>query len=100
MKWLSLIVFAALSSFGFAAEKDHKSAAKAEKDYKICTVGGYYSGTDDKFLRTAQRRLAPAGSALRLNQGSEVRSISVSSSGKHRPWNDSTSSSEPRSHFS
>jgi len=27
-----------------------EAAAKAEKDYKICTVGGYYSGTDDKFL--------------------------------------------------
>jgi hypothetical protein len=50
IKWLSLIFFAAFSSPGFAAEKDHKPVAKAEKDYKICTVGGYYSGTDDKFL--------------------------------------------------
>jgi|APThiThiocy_ev2_2_1041544.scaffolds.fasta_scaffold00540_15 hypothetical protein len=52
MKWLSLIFFAAFSSSspGFAAEKDTKPVAKAEKDYKICTVGGYYSGTDDKFL--------------------------------------------------
>jgi hypothetical protein len=50
MKLLSLIFFAAFSSPGFAAEKDHKPAVKAEKDYKICTVGGYYSGTDDKFL--------------------------------------------------
>jgi hypothetical protein len=50
MKWLSLIFFAAFSSPGFAAEKDRKPAVKAEKDYKICTVGGYYSGTDDKFL--------------------------------------------------
>src|SRR4051794_9770785 len=49
-KWLSLIFLAAFSSPGFAAEKDHKPVAKAEKDYKICTVGGYYSGTDDKFL--------------------------------------------------
>jgi hypothetical protein len=50
MKLLSLILFAAFSSPGFAAEKDHKPTTKAEKDYKICTVGGYYSGTDDKFL--------------------------------------------------
>lgn len=51
MKWISLIFFAAFSSPGFAAEKDHKQpVANPEKDYKICTVGGYYSGTDDKFL--------------------------------------------------
>jgi hypothetical protein len=49
-RWLFLIFLAAFSSPSFAAEKDHKPVVKAEKDYKICTVGGYYSGTDDKFL--------------------------------------------------
>ena len=49
-KWLALLFLAAFSSRGFAADKDHKPVAQTEKDYKICTVGGYYSGTDDKFL--------------------------------------------------
>ena len=40
MKWFSLIFFVALSNPGVAAEKN----------YKICTAGGYFAGIDDKFL--------------------------------------------------
>ena len=50
MKWLSFVLFAAFSSPGSAVEKDHKPPVGMEKDYKICTVGGYYSGADEKFL--------------------------------------------------
>ena len=40
MKWFSIIFFFAFSSQSVAEEKD----------YKICNVGGYFSGTGDKFL--------------------------------------------------
>jgi hypothetical protein len=40
MKWFSLVFFVAFSSPSVAAEKN----------YKICTAGGYFAGADDKFL--------------------------------------------------
>ena len=51
MKWFSLMFFAIFSSSGIAAEKN----------YTICTAGGYFAGADDKFLsglamHIAQRR--------------------------------------------
>lgn len=40
MKWFLLMFFIAFSSPGVAAEED----------YKLCNIGGYFSGTNDKFL--------------------------------------------------
>ena len=40
MKWFSLVFFVAFSNPSVAAEKN----------YKICTAGGYFAGADDKFL--------------------------------------------------
>ncbi len=50
MKWKYLWL---VSLFAFS------SANGAEnEDYKICTVGGYFSGTDDKFLSGLAAHLA------------------------------------------
>jgi hypothetical protein len=38
--WFSIMLFFVFSSPSIAAEKD----------YKICNVGGFFSGTNDKFL--------------------------------------------------
>lgn len=40
LKWFSIMFFFIFSSPSFAVEKD----------YKICNVGGFFSGTNDKFL--------------------------------------------------
>ncbi|MCC2683062.1 MAG: hypothetical protein K0S36_2626 [Nitrosospira multiformis] len=40
MRWLVILVFLSFSGPGIAAEQD----------YRLCTVGGYFSGTQDKFL--------------------------------------------------
>jgi hypothetical protein len=40
LKWFSIMLFFIFSSPSFAVEKD----------YKICNVGGFFSGTNDKFL--------------------------------------------------
>ena len=39
-KWFFIMLFVIFSSPSVAADKD----------YKICNVGGFYSGTNDKFL--------------------------------------------------
>lgn len=40
LKWFLIMLFFAFSSPSFAVEKD----------YKICNAGGFFSGTNDKFL--------------------------------------------------
>lgn len=40
MRLLVILLFVSLSS----------SSIAAERDYRLCTVGGYFSGTQDKFL--------------------------------------------------
>ena len=41
MKNLFLLLFFAIFS---------STATATEEDYKLCTIGGYFSGTNDKFL--------------------------------------------------
>ncbi|MBA4143842.1 MAG: hypothetical protein H0X43_12840 [Nitrosospira sp.] len=50
-KWLSLIFFLSFSNASLAVDRD----------YKLCTIGGYFSGAGDKFLsglagHTAKKR--------------------------------------------
>ena len=40
MWWIATVLFVGFSS----------SSIAAEQDYRLCTVGGYFSGTHDKFL--------------------------------------------------
>ena len=40
MQWIAIVLFVGFSS----------SSMAAEQDYRLCTVGGYFSGTQDKFL--------------------------------------------------
>jgi hypothetical protein len=40
MLWIAVVLFVGFSS----------SSMAAEQDYRLCTVGGYFSGTQDKFL--------------------------------------------------
>ena len=39
-KWFLTLIFVAFSTSSFGTEED----------YKLCTIGGYFSGTNDKFL--------------------------------------------------
>lgn len=54
-KWLLIMLFIAFSSPSVAAEKD----------YKICNIGGFFSGTGDKFLSGLAAHVAQKKNVLR-----------------------------------